>query len=158
MALNNVFISPSRPDWDLAALVGHELSHLHLSQHVGLFQYNMALPEWFKEGLAVVVSGAGGEGISPEDAIAAIQLGMTMTRHVKGHLPRRTADNNRLGGFMFYRQSALFTGWLREQNPEGFDNLLRDLLKGEGFEPAFIAHMPWNIEDAWQLFVAQLES
>ena len=52
----SVFLSPrllEHPD-EIDAYVTHELSHLFLLQHRGLYKY-MTMPQWFTEGLAVFV-------------------------------------------------------------------------------------------------------
>jgi uncharacterized protein YjaZ len=52
----SVFLSPrllEHPD-EIDAYVTHELSHLFLLQHRGLYKY-MTMPQWFTEGVAVFV-------------------------------------------------------------------------------------------------------
>ena len=59
----------------LRAILTHELSHAHIQGWIGEYAY-LHLPNWFKEGLAVMVSGGGGaELVSEEEARAAIQRG-----------------------------------------------------------------------------------
>ena len=59
----------------LPAILTHELSHAHIEAWIGLNGY-IRLPNWFKEGLAVMVSkGGGAELVSDEEARAAIQRG-----------------------------------------------------------------------------------
>src|SRR5262245_29192176 len=59
----------------IPAILTHELSHAHLQGWTGGIAY-IHLPNWFKEGLAVMVSGGGGaELVSEEEARAAIQRG-----------------------------------------------------------------------------------
>jgi len=43
----------------LPAILTHELSHAHIQWWIGVNAY-IQLPKWFKEGLAVMVSGGGG--------------------------------------------------------------------------------------------------
>jgi hypothetical protein len=60
----------------LPAILTHELSHAHIQGWIGETAYILRLPNWFKEGLAVMVSGGGGaELVSDEEARAAIQRG-----------------------------------------------------------------------------------
>ena len=59
----------------LRGILTHELSHAHLSGWIGGVAY-ISLPNWFKEGLAVMASGGGGaELVSEEEALAAIRRG-----------------------------------------------------------------------------------
>jgi hypothetical protein len=59
----------------LPAILTHELSHAHIEAWIGPNAY-IHLPNWFKEGLAVMVSeGGGAELVSDEEARAAIQRG-----------------------------------------------------------------------------------
>src|SRR5215831_5815825 len=59
----------------LPAILKHELSHAHLQGWLGANAY-IHLPNWFKEGLAVMLSGGGGaELVSEEEARAAIERG-----------------------------------------------------------------------------------
>jgi hypothetical protein len=59
----------------LRAILTHELSHAHIQGWIGGYGY-VYLPNWFKEGLAVMVSGGGGaELVNEDEARAAIQSG-----------------------------------------------------------------------------------
>src|SRR5262249_38927862 len=59
----------------LSAILTHELSHAHIQGWIGANAY-LRLPNWFKEGLAVMASrGGGAELVSEEEAQAAIQRG-----------------------------------------------------------------------------------
>src|SRR5215475_12469545 len=59
----------------LRAILTHELSHAHIQGWIGANAF-IRLPNWFKEGLAVMVSGGGGaELVSEEEARAAIERG-----------------------------------------------------------------------------------
>src|SRR5690242_2537631 len=59
----------------LRAVLTHEFSHAHLQGSIGARAY-VSLPKWFKEGLAVMVSGGGGaELVSEDEARAAIRRG-----------------------------------------------------------------------------------
>ena len=56
----------------LRAILTHELSHAHLQGWIGDYD-TLYLPNWFKEGLAVMLSGGGGaELVSEDEARAAI--------------------------------------------------------------------------------------
>jgi hypothetical protein len=59
----------------LRAILTHELSHAHIQGWIGEYKY-VYLPNWFKEGLAVMISdGGGAELVSEDEARAAIQCG-----------------------------------------------------------------------------------
>jgi hypothetical protein len=59
----------------LPAILAHELSHVHLQGYVSSYAW-VRLPNWFKEGLAVMVSGGGGdEYVSQREAQRAIDRG-----------------------------------------------------------------------------------
>jgi hypothetical protein len=78
MAFGRVNLSPKlfRPQHQrLRAILTHELSHAHVQGWIGGRAY-LYLPKWFKEGLAVMVSGGrGAEFVSEDEARAAIQRG-----------------------------------------------------------------------------------
>jgi len=69
----HVFLSPRcQRSNTTAAILTHELSHLHFRQILGS-AYVTGLPGWFQEGLAVFVSdGGGAEPVSRRDAVAAL--------------------------------------------------------------------------------------
>ena len=58
-----LFLSPKTQNTAerLPRLLAHELSHLHFDQRLGMIRHQRALPGWFREGLAVHVSGSGAE-------------------------------------------------------------------------------------------------
>src|SRR5262245_45725761 len=78
MFLGHVILSPalfSAQRQRLPATLTHELSHAHIRTWISELTY-MRLPHWFKEGLAVMVSGGGGaEGVSEIQARDAIRRG-----------------------------------------------------------------------------------
>src|SRR5690242_10496092 len=76
--LGRVMLSPvlfSTQRQRLPAMLTHELSHAHLRSWISELTF-IRLPNWFKEGLAVMVSGGGGaEGVSETQARDAIRRG-----------------------------------------------------------------------------------
>src|SRR5215831_4085511 len=76
--LGRVILSPSlftTKRARLPAILTHELSHAHIRSWMSELSF-IALPNWFKEGLAVVVSGGGGaEEVTVADARDAIRSG-----------------------------------------------------------------------------------
>jgi hypothetical protein len=132
--LRRLFLSPklaSTPERVEAVLV-HELSHLHLNQAVG--DYGMAvLPAWFREGLAVHVSGGGGaERVSEAEAAAAIAEGKTFVPEPEGSLLfPQSASRYGLHPHMFYRQAAIFIAILQRRDPEAFAEMLALVYSGQ---------------------------
>ena len=58
----------------LPAILTHELSHAHIQGWASTAE--LRLPNWFKEGLVVMVSGGGGaEFVSEQEGRAAIERG-----------------------------------------------------------------------------------
>jgi hypothetical protein len=74
--LGNVMLSPvlfSTQRLRLPVILTHELSHAHLRSWISELAY-LRLPNWFKEGLAVMASqGGGAEGVSELQARDAIR-------------------------------------------------------------------------------------
>jgi hypothetical protein len=74
----------------LRAILTHELSHAHIQGWIGEYAY-LYLPNWFKEGLAVMLSGGGGaELVSEEEARIAIQRGEKIVIDDAGSLTKLT--------------------------------------------------------------------
>jgi hypothetical protein len=158
--LNDIFLSPEcfsswRGDTHEGVLT-HELSHLHLYQRLGHVKHLRGLPVWFLEGLAVSVSGAGGEGVTPAEAIRAVATGETFTPDDRGSLlmPKRAHDYG-METYMFYRQSQLFVEYIRDRDPEAFRDFLIALQTGEwrSFGDLFEASFGLSVSGAWSAFV-----
>lgn len=158
--LNDIFLSPdcfsSRRGDTHESVLTHELSHLHIYQRLGHRRTLWDLPVWFSEGLAVAVSGAGGEGVTAEEALRAIAAGETFVPDEKGSLirPMRAGDYG-MGTYMFYRQSQLFVDHMRERDPEAFRDFMLMLQNGEwsSFAELFDASFGVSIERMWNEFV-----
>lgn len=158
----DVFLAPSAFLWHGQDLhresLLHELSHLHLRQHLGFLASRGRVPSWFHEGLADLVSGAGGEGVAEAEAMKAIQSGRALNPEPTGRLwtLRRIADNG-LGGPMFHRQSRMFLAYIRDRDPSAFRGFLRDLLEEKELAGPFRAHFGLGTEEMWQEFVASFQ-
>lgn len=111
----------------IPTLTTHELSHLHLIQHIGTSKYVRNIPSWFVEGLAVFISNGGGaENVSEKDAARAILDGACFHPDSTGSfLFPKTASSYHLKPHMFYRQSAMFVQFMKEYDPEKFKGLLQ---------------------------------
>ena len=160
---NDVFLSPeSFSSWrgdTHASVLAHELSHLHIYQRMGHIRFLWTLPVWFVEGLAVTVSGGGGEGVADAEAIRAIAEGRHFVPDDSGALlrPKRAADYG-LETFMFYRQSELFVSYLWAADPEAFERLLLELQSGgrKSFREAFEECFRVGVGGMWERFEEQL--
>ena len=139
MLNGRLFISPKVQNTTerIPRLLAHELSHLHFEQRLGLIGYAWKIPSWFKEGLAVVVSGGGGaESVSPPEARAAIAAGKTFTPAASGRLLfERSGRSYGLSEHMWYRQSALLVEFLQAKDPAAFRQLVEKLESGDRFAP-----------------------
>lgn len=142
----------------LPGILSHELSHLQLTQAMGVWDYQTHLPTWLKEGLAVYVSnGSGAEGVSVQKAADAITRGKTFKPNASGSLLfRKTASSFDLNPHMFYRQSAMFVQWLHDRNPEEFQQLLHALKKGKMLNDALISIYGFGVQQGWSRFVSDI--
>jgi hypothetical protein len=77
-SFGRVTLSPAlewRQHQRLPAIPTHELSHAHIQGWIGTLA-DIRLPNWFKEGLAIMVSeGGGAEFVTEREARAAIGRG-----------------------------------------------------------------------------------
>jgi hypothetical protein len=160
--LSPVLYWPERPR--LPAVLTHELSHAHIQWWIGVNAY-IHLPKWFKEGLAVTVSGGGGaEAVSEEEARAAIQRG----EHIA--VDDTASLQDLLGGFPFdrapakitpswypvvlaYREAGMFVTYLRDKDGLAFDRMMSAILDGRGFAEAVDAGYHVDVRSLWQQFV-----
>ena len=156
--LGEVYLSPRTfTTATQEAILVHELSHLHLQQHLGAFGYMQRLPAWFQEGLAVFVSGGGGaELATPQAARQALIAGQTLMPEDDGAWLRpRTASAHGLTHPMFYRQSGLFVAYLHDRDATAFQRFMNALHDGEPFATAF-ALMGGPVHNLWVQFVQSL--
>lgn len=153
----SLYLSPRlvREPATARGILTHELSHVHLFQYRG-WRYN-ALPHWFQEGLAVVVSGgAGAEECSVQQAAALIRAG----RHIDptepgGLMAYRKPASYGLQPHEFYRQGALFVGWM-QQDAAAFGRLLRQVREGAALNKAFARSYGFDIGEGWRRMTLSL--
>jgi hypothetical protein len=140
-----------------AALLAHELAHLHLVQYVGAFDM-VRLPSWFTEGWATLTSDGGGAArVQPEQAIFALVHGRHFTPLDTGSLPfSPSARDFKPGDAMHYRQASLFVEYLQGRDPNAFAALTGGLKDGEGFGPALLQAYGQPLPVLWQDFQASL--
>ena len=162
--MNDIFISPQafgdETGDSCQGVLTHELSHLQLYQRMGHRRTLWDTPPWFLEGLAVMVSGAGGRGVTDDQALAAIVSGHHFVPDDRGSFlrPKRAADYG-IGTFMFYRQSELFVRYLRDEHVSGFREFLLQLQSGQNsFADAFAGSFGVGVAGAWDEFERSVRS
>ena len=140
---NGLFLSPLAFRNDRQDLfIAHELSHLHLFQHVSLFK-TFFVPQWFHDGIATYASNGGGADFVPEDqAISYIASNKHIVPIAQGKLfgNRWPINYESSSDFIFqqhmnYRQSAMFCEYLAKGNKH--QKLLREIENGVKFSLAF---------------------
>jgi len=157
-----VFLAPSAFDWRGEDLhresLLHELSHLHLRQQLGFLASRGNIPSWFHEGLADLVSGAGGEGISDEEARQAILGGPTLQPDSTGSLwSLRSVTDQGLRGPMFHKQSRMFLAYLESRDPGGFHAFLLQLQEEKELAGPFRAAFGAGVGEVWEEFRTALQ-
>jgi hypothetical protein len=145
----------------LAAVLTHELSHAHLQ---GWMSTNAVIhvPNWFREGLAVMVSdGGGAEFVSEEEARAAIRRGEHIAIEDSGsvfNLVEIRFERAPLGmtsshqTVLAYRQAGMFVAYLRDSDGPGFARMMDAILDGRPFVEAVAAGYPKDIHALWRQF------
>jgi hypothetical protein len=146
----------------LPAILTHELSHAHLQGYISTVTW-VRLPNWFKEGLAVMASGGGGaEFVSEREARAAIERGETITIDDAGSFknlseirferaPARATASDRT--VMAYRQAGMFVSFLHASNTPGFARMMNAVLDGRPFVEAVDTGYHRDVQSLWQQFV-----
>jgi hypothetical protein len=162
-AFGRVYLSPVL-NWPqhrrLRAILTHELSHAHIQGWISANRF-LHLPPWFKEGLAVMVSGGGGaEFVSEEEARAAIDRGECIAIVDAGSLstfevryeraPQGTPSHLTV---MAYRQAGMFVTYLHDSDTPGFARMMNAILDGRSFAEAVAAGYQQDVHSLWQKFV-----
>jgi len=156
----NVYISPSAfsfsgIDTHKESLL-HELSHLHLRQRLGFFK-ERKIPVWFREGLADVFSGSGGEGVNEHEVMEYLLAGKTfIPLNKSGIFNSFDQSRNGLSGPMFHKQAKMFVEYIISTDPKKFNSFLLALQQGEDFEKAFYQVLNSQVDQKWQQFLAGL--
>ena len=146
----------------LPAILTHELSHAQLEGWIGENAFTH-LPNWFKEGLAVMVSGGGGaELVSEEEARAAIQRGEQIAIEDAESLqslgdirfdraPAKTGPSW-YPVVLAYRQAGMFVSYLRESDGPAFDRMMNAILDGRPFAEALAVGYYKDLHSLWREF------
>jgi hypothetical protein len=145
----------------LPAILTHELSHAHLQGYISAYAW-VRLPNWFKEGLAVMASGGGGaESVSEREARAAIERGEHIAIEDSGSFtnlseiaferapPRATPSHRTV---MAYRQAGMFVSWLHDSDAPGFARMMNAILDGRPFVEAVDTGYHRDVQSLWQQF------
>ena len=141
-------------------ILTHELSHLHLELVMGTRSLAWArLPAWFHEGLATWVSdGGGAETVSPAEARHALREG-------RGFAPDdsqwllfpKTATSYGLAPHLFYREAALFVGYLHEADGAAFEKMITAIAARQPFATAVNGAYGVPLAELWQRFLTTLD-
>jgi hypothetical protein len=146
----------------LPAILTHKLSHAHINSWVSQLGY-LKLPNWFKEGLAVMVSGGGGaEEVGVADARDAIRWGDRIVVNDAGSLldwvavrmeqPPQVPDTSfRIQ--MAYRQAGMFVAFLHDSDPAAFAAMMRAILDGQPFGEAVETGYHTGLQALWLRFL-----
>jgi len=144
----------------IEGLMLHELSHIHLRQALGNWKYLSNIPFWFSEGLATLVSGGAGAGMTTElSEIMAMKTGSHLIPEHTGSIFRKgkVSGDLRSGSFRYYRQSQMFVKYLRDVDPVGFQNVLTELRNAQNFQTTIESNYDSSVVDLWEAFVDDLE-
>jgi hypothetical protein len=146
----------------LRAILTHELSHAHIQGWIGGYDY-IHLPNWFKEGLAVMVSdGGGAEFVSEDEARAAIQRGEKIVINDTGGLwkridvPLEKEPENRPPWYpvvLAYREAGMFVSYLRQSDGPGFYRMMGAILDDRPFAEAVADGYDDNARSLWGKFI-----
>jgi len=149
----------------LPAILTHEMSHAHLQGWISAYAY-VRLPNWFKEGLAVMVSGGGGaEFVGEAEARSAIERGQHIAINDAGSVfnlsdirferepPPGTGSHQIVTA---YRQAGMFVAWLHDSDAPGFARMMDKILAGSSFVEAVDIGYHQDVHSLWQKF-AQAE-
>ena len=150
----------------LPAILTHEMSHAHLQSWISALAY-IQLPNWFKEGLAVMVSrGGGAEFVSEIEARDAIRRGDRIAidsegswrnlTGIKFENPSETPNGSRI--MMGYRQAGLFVTFLHDRDAAGFARMMAAVLDGRQFGAAVMAGYGRDLGTLWADFLRANES
>ena len=162
--LGRVMLSPallSRQRQRLPALLTHELSHAHLGtwmSQLGVWR----LPQWFKEGLAVMVSGRdGAEGVSESQARDAIRRGdhialassnSLLNLGVIRYAQSPEVPDTSFRTLMAYRQAGMFVTFLHDTDPAGFARMMNAILDDRSFTEAVTTGYGTDLQALWLRF------
>jgi hypothetical protein len=146
----------------LPGILTHELSHAHIQSWMSVNAY-VHLPNWFKEGLAVMASGGGGaEFVNEEEAWAAIQreehilindagslLNLSEVRFEQAQAGTTSSHPFQLA----YRQAGMFVAYLHDSDGAAFARMMNAILDGRSFVEAVSVGYDADVQSLWRKFV-----
>jgi hypothetical protein len=143
---------------EVYGMIGHELSHVQLSQALGTITFNRTLPRWFREGLAIYVSDGGGAPRNFEkETIEKFVDGKHFLPVSKGSLFNRNLKvTGSIGPRMFYSQSGMFVRYIAKNKPLLFEKFIIDLQTGKSFKESFIEIFNSDVDDALSSYLERL--
>jgi hypothetical protein len=166
--LGRVMLSPvlfSTQRHRLPAILTHEMSHAHLRTWISQLSF-MHLPQWFREGLAVMVSGGGAaEGVSESQARDAIRRGDHIAIESSSSLLNLAAvkfatspeiPDTSFRIQMAYRQAGMFITFLHDTNPVGFARMMDAILDDRPFAEAVTTGYEADLRTLWLRFVQEM--
>jgi hypothetical protein len=147
----------------LPAILTHELSHAHIQGWISTNAF-LHIPNWFNEGLAVMVSrGGGAESVSEQEARAAIERGERIALDDAESLSTLLAgvrlEQAPLGAtpshqiVMAYRQAGMFVSYLHDSDGPGFARMMNAILDGRPFVESVDVGYRQDVHSLWQKFV-----
>ena len=138
--------------------LAHELSHLHVRQHLGWRKSVQGIPTWFAEGLADVAADTGGEIFTRQMALSAFAEGRHFVPDAYGRfpIPRGLLDYG-VPAPLLHQQSRMFVEYLQADDPTGFRSFVVEVLHGAAFPTAFQERFERDLDRAWQDFLRSLE-
>lgn len=140
-------------------MIGHELSHVQLSQTLGIITFNRTLPRWFREGLAIYVSDGGGAPVDfQKETIEKFINGKHFLPVSKGTLLNRNLKaTDSIGPRMFYSQSGMFVQYIAKSHPLLFENLVINLQAGKKFKESFTEAFHSGVDAVLNEYVENLK-
>jgi hypothetical protein len=142
----------------LRAELTWKLSLAHIRGWVGANAY-IQLPNWFKQGLAVMVSDGVSERVSEEEARAAIQRGERLliddaSSLTDVRLEKAPADKPSWYRYILAcREAGLFLSYLRKSDRPAFDRMMNAILDGRPFVEAVTAGYHDDPRSLWEAFI-----
>jgi len=154
---NRLFLAPrlfAAEARRLPAILTHELSHLHMGQQIGHFSHTV--PTWFHEGLAAHVSrGGGAEFASDEESRQAMREGRRFEPEARDSIgSRNRGERLGLSTHVFYRQSMMFVGYLKQMAEDKFRDFLVAVEDRADFELSFGKAFDMDLAAAGRRFFA----
>jgi hypothetical protein len=162
--LNHVMLSPelfAAQRQRLPLILPHELSHAHLQSWMSPRAY-ARLPNWFQEGLGVMVAdGGGAESVGEAEARQAIRRGdriligdAAFERNSPIMFVKPPAVPDTLPRIrMAYRQAGLFVAFMHDGNPAGFVRMMAAVLDNRPFKEAVTAGYGSSLDALWSDFL-----